>query len=170
MVRARAPRYRSGMVRSFSFVLIVLAAGCSAATTAPTPAPAPSATSPTDPVVPEDPPAKAAPYTEAEVQALFDARCMRCHDATNANIDLSAPFTKTTVGVATGGVTKATLCAKTTAYTVRIVAGDREKSLLWHKVNGTQDCGSPMPYDRGSKPLTATELERLGLYIDGLAN
>jgi hypothetical protein len=157
------------MLRSSAIVLVLLTAGCSAATTAPTPAPAPASTTPTDPVVPEDPP-KAAAYTEAEVQALFDDRCVRCHDATNANIDLSAPFTKTTIGVATGGATKQTLCAKTTAYTVRIVPGSREKSLLWHKVNGTQDCGSPMPYDKGSTPLSATELERLGAYIDGLAN
>jgi len=51
-----------------------------------------------------------------------------------------------------------------------IAPGDRAASLLWHKVKGTQDCGSPMPYDKGNKPLDANELERLGLYIDQLKN
>ena len=50
----------------------------------------------------------------------------------------------------------------------RLIVQTRRHDVLWHKVKGTQDCGSPMPYDRGNKKLDATELERLGLYIDSL--
>ena len=114
------------------------------------------------------PPEGLEPYTEAEVQALFDERCSKCHDSTNALLDLSAPFTRETVGVATNAGQTKGFCASS-EYTTRIVPGDREASLLWHKVKGTQDCGSPMPYDKGNQKLDATELERFGLWIDGLA-
>jgi len=103
------------------------------------------------------------------VQQLFDARCVRCHDARSATLDLSSPFTAATVGVRTGGTTGKTKCAGVSDFTTRIKPGDREASLLWHKVKGTQDCGEPMPSDKQGKRLDAIELERLGLYIDGLA-
>ena len=107
------------------------------------------------------------PYTEAEVQALFDERCLKCHGSTNGLLDLSAPFTRETVGVATNAGQKKGFCASS-EYVTRIVPGDRQASLLWHKVKGTHDCGSHMPYDKGNKKLDAEELERLGLWIDGL--
>jgi hypothetical protein len=116
----------------------------------------------------EPPPADLEPYTQAEVQALFDERCRKCHGPTNALLDLSRPFTRETVGIATNTGQKKGLCANS-AYVTRIVPGDREASLLWHKVKGTQDCGDRMPYEKGSKRLNATELERLGLWIDNLA-
>ncbi|MDB4935953.1 MAG: hypothetical protein JWP87_2925 [Labilithrix sp.] len=160
---------------SFRFTALALVAAlagaCSSTTTSPTSgAPAPSTTASTDPV--DDAPpgdTKLTAYTEAEVQKLFDARCVKCHDATSPNVDLSTPFTEATVNAKTGGATGKTICGRSSDYVVRIKPGDREASLLWHKVKGTQDCGSPMPYDKGNKPLDATELERLGLYIDALA-
>ncbi|MCW5833829.1 MAG: hypothetical protein KIS78_15605, partial [Labilithrix sp.] len=111
----------------------------------------------------ETPPASLEPYSEADVQALFDERCVTCHDATNALLDLSAPFTRATVGVATntGGGARG-FCASS-EHVTRIVPGDREASLVWHKVKGTHDCGSEMPFDKGNKKLDATELERFGL-------
>lgn len=161
---------------SFAFascgVLAALALGCSSATTPVTGsgAPASSSTAPTDPA--GDPPAEGTPtvtaYTQAEVQTLFDARCVKCHDARSKSLDLSAPFTEATIGVRPGSTAGKTVCGTDGRMTARIVPGDRKASLLWHKVEGTQDCGSPMPYDKGNKPLDATELERLGLYIDGL--
>ena len=102
------------------------------------------------------------------MQQLFDARCVRCHDARSTNLDLSAPFVEATVGVKKGGPEGVTKCGKHSAFGVLIVPGDRAASLLFHKVAGTQDCGDPMPYDRDGKKLDATELDRLGLYIDGL--
>ena len=160
------------MILRFSVIAgLALVLGCSSTTTSPTPAP--SSTSPTDPGdgVPAEQPPKLTAYTEGEVQALFDTKCVRCHDSRSANIDLSEPFTATTIDVRTGGTSGTTLCGKSSEFTVRIKSGDRERSLLWHKVQGTQDCGAPMPSDtnKGGKKLDATELERLGLYIDGLA-
>jgi hypothetical protein len=105
-------------------------------------------------------------YTEAEVQALFDERCVRCHSAANDLLDLTN-FVSTTVGVQTGGPRNLGRCQSSAART-RIARGDRGASLLFQKVSGTHDCGAPMPYDRGNKPLDATELEKLGLYIDAL--
>ncbi len=82
-------------------------------------------------------------------------------------LDLSAPFTKTTLGVATNPDPDAGACS-TSRYVTRIVPGDRDASLVWHKVNNTQDCGKLMPSQTGAKHLDATELERFGLWIDGL--
>ena len=156
-----------------ALALAAATAGCSSTTTSPTTgAPAPSATAPTDPGG-VDPPGEEAPavttaYTEAEVQKLFDTRCVKCHDGTSTNVDLSAPFRKSTVGVRTGGESGTTVCGRTSEIAMRIQPGDRNASLLWHKVKGTQDCGDAMPFGMGSKPLAAAELERLGLYIDAL--
>ena len=79
-------------------------------------------------------------------------------------LDLTS-FAKATIGVAVAPGRNE--CSKS-AFRVRIARGDREASLLWHKVNGTEDCGEPMPPPGKGRALTATELERLGLYIDGL--
>ena len=152
-------------------LVITAAAACTTKTVvAPPPGTDPSteAATETEPGSETDtPPTDVEPYTEAEVQALFDERCVKCHGPTNGLLDLSAPFTRETVGVATNAGQKRGFCASS-AYVRRIVPGDREASLLWHKVKGTQDCGSPMPYDKGNQKLDATELERLGLWIDGL--
>jgi len=154
--------------------LASLTSACSSASTSPTPngAPATSASPAAGPddAAPADPAPNLTAYTQAEVQALFDVRCVSCHDSTSPNVDLSDPFTKSTVGVATGGPTGKTICGRGSDIAVRIAPGDRAASLLWHKVKGTQDCGSRMPYDKGNKPLDANELERLGLYIDQLRN
>jgi hypothetical protein len=159
-------------VRFTTFALLcALAAACSSTTTAPATGspPAPS-TSPTEPGPDEASPDETAltPFTEAEVQKIFDVRCVKCHDATSPNVDLSTPFTADTVNVKTGGPSGKTICGRSSDYVLRIKPGDRQASLLWHKVAGTQDCGSPMPYDKSNKPFSATEVERLGLYIDRL--
>ena len=156
------------MVVRISLGLLVLMLGlvaCSSANTAGTPAP--PATSSSAPVADPPPADTLTAYTEKEVQALFDARCVRCHDAKSANLDLSEPFTMTTIGIKTGG-TRGTVCSRSSDFRVRIKPGDRDGSLLWHKVKGTQDCGRPMPYEQGDTKLDDTELERLGLYIDSL--
>ena len=119
--------------------------------------------------MPDESAPKLTAYTPAEVQALFDARCVKCHDSRSTTLDLSAPFAEATIGVRAGSTAGKTVCGSDSRFSMRIQPGNREASLLWHKVKGTQDCGSPMPYDKGNAPLGATELERLGLYIDGLA-
>lgn len=150
--------------------LASLIAACSSATTSPTASGTPATSTSPDETATAEPAADLTAYSQAEVQALFDSRCVKCHGARSANVDLSAPFTKNTVGVATGGPSGATVCGRGSDIAVRIKPGDRAASLLWHKVKGTQDCGSPMPYDKGNRPLDANELERLGLYIDQLTD
>lgn len=103
------------------------------------------------------------PFTESEVQDLFDTKCVRCHAKNNTLLNL-ASFSRTTIDVPTAGGRAECADSK---YRVRIAPGDREASLLWHKVNGTHDCGDTMP--PSGPRLTAEELERLGLFIDGLA-
>jgi uncharacterized lipoprotein len=173
MVRTTSSRYAVVMLRQptslLAFVAVLGAAACSSQSSSTT-APASSSTS-SAPVPSEAAPidtSQAVAFTEAEVQRLFDLRCVKCHDTGSANVDLSPPFTRDTVGVAVGGASGKTLCGRSSDVRVRIQPGDREASLLWHKVEGTQDCGSPMPFDRGNAPLDAMELARLGLYIDGL--
>jgi hypothetical protein len=170
MVRTSSPRYPVVMLLRFpsllAFVTVVASLACSsetASTTAPATSsePAPSEAAPVDT-------SQAVAFTEPEVQKLFNLRCVKCHDTGSANVDLSPPFTRDTVGVAVGGASGKTICGRSSDVRVRIQPGDREASLLWHKVKGTQDCGSPMPFDRGNAPLDAMELARLGLYIDGL--
>jgi hypothetical protein len=165
-------RSRFGAIAAIGAIAVAaLAVGCSSATTPVTGTAGAASTSPTDPAVdapPDDGSAVVAAYTQAEVQKLFDARCVKCHDAKSTSLDLRAPFTESTIGVRPGSTAGKTVCGTDGRMTARIVPGDREASLLWHKVKGTQDCGKAMPYGTDSKPLNATELERLGLYIDEL--
>ena len=104
-------------------------------------------------------------FTAEEVQDLFSITCVRCHAPNDALLDLSS-FAESTIGVPPGTGRDAE-CA-TSKYRVRIAAGDREASLLWHKVNGTQDCGDRMPPTGKGAKLDAATLERLGLFIDAL--
>ena len=158
----------SGLALAFALV------ACTTTTvTSPPSDPAPPAASEEgdeDGTAEEAPPANLEPYTQAEVQALFDARCLKCHGPTNALLDLSAPFTRATVGIETNaGASEGRGFCASSKYVTRIVPGDRGASLLWHKVKRTHDCGSEMPFDKGNKKLNPAELERLGLWIDGLA-
>jgi len=143
------------------------ASACTTTVTQPTPTPAPTTEPPAQALPADDAGGPATSgltaFTQAEVQTLFDDRCVGCHFADNV-LDLTAPFTAATVDVAPDATSK----CKTSAHRARIAPGDRERSLLWHKVKGTQDCGARMPSGRGNVPLEATELERLGLYIDSL--
>lgn len=97
-------------------------------------------------------------FTEAELQSLVTQRCGGCHDA--APMNLKASFATATIGVKSSQVPALSLIQK----------GDKSKSYLFHKVSGTQasvgGMGARMP--KGGPALSATELERLGKYIDGL--
>jgi hypothetical protein len=107
------------------------------------------------------------PYTEAEVQTLLRDRrhgCTDCHHAgSDGHMNLAEHFTRDTVGIARDAGRR---CGQS-AFSLRIAPGDRQASLLWHKVRGTHDCGGRMPAGSAA-PLDATEIERLGLYIDAL--
>lgn len=106
------------------------------------------------------PPGPAA-FTKAEVQTLVDDRCSPCHtDFASGGMSLATDFTTNTVGVASTQV----------PTMKRILKGDHTKSYLWHKVAGSHTTvggtGARMP--KNGTALTATELDRLAKYIDGL--
>lgn len=139
-------------------VAAMAAVSCSSEDTSSRSSNASGESSPTEPTSLRD----LTPYSETEVQALMSHVCTECHYAGSIHdMDLSH-FAKATIGVAprAGGA-----CGKS-SFEFRIAPGDRNRSLLWAKVKGTQDCGGKMP-GRGAA-LDDTEIERLGLYIDSL--
>ena len=156
------------MHRFFLPSALLIVAACSSSTTTTNPAPGTNTGTETpaeqDPT--EETPAGPKAFTDAEVQDLFDGKCVRCHAGATTVLDLRS-FKSTTINVpaSTSGSAE---CSESKTAT-RIVPGDRNASLLWHKVKGTQDCGNPMPPAGKGVKLTASELESLGLYIDGLS-
>ncbi|MDF2692742.1 MAG: hypothetical protein K0S65_1125 [Labilithrix sp.] len=111
-----------------------------------------------------DPPEKDAgptAFTKAEVQSLFDSRCAPCHvgNAT-AGLNLATNFTATTVDVD----------ATQVPALKRIAPGNKEQSYLFHKIRGTHASvgGSGVRMPRNATPLTNTEIDRIGAFIDGL--
>jgi hypothetical protein len=148
----------------------------SSTTTPPPPPPPPpdtgssgSSGKPPPPTYPKDaggydanvPPAPAA-FTKSEIQTLFTSRCAPCHIANaSAGMSLANDFTTSTVGVASYQVPSLK----------RIEKGDRNKSYLFHKLRGTHltvgGSGVRMPKS-GPPYLSEVEIERIGLYIDGL--
>jgi hypothetical protein len=100
-------------------------------------------------------------FTKAELQALVDDRCSPCHiDFESGGMSLANDFTTNTVGVASTELPSMK----------RIAKGDHDQSYLWHKVNGSHlgvgGSGARMP--KGGAALTATEIDRLAKFIDGL--
>lgn len=149
----------------------VFLAACSSTSTTTSPSPAPSNTGSSGgetngPRPDEETTEAPVAFTEAQVQDLFDTKCVRCHAGATTVLDLRN-FKSTTIGVP-AATSKSGECSDSATPT-RIVPGDRNGSLLWHKVSGTQDCGDPMPPPLKGTKLTANELESLGLYIDTLS-
>ena len=113
-----------------------------------------------DSAAPED--AGPKPFTKAEIQSLFNARCAPCHvGSTSAGLSLANDFTTTTVGV-----------ASTQAPGMkRIAAGDRDASYLLHKLRGTHTTvggsGERMPRN-GPPYLSDSDIDRIGAFIDAL--
>ncbi len=104
-------------------------------------------------------PACAGPMPEGEIQQLFNGRCAGCHvgGASLGGLSLDVPFAARTVGVpANVGVLN------------RIEPGDRMRSFLWHKINGSQaNVGGGARMPRGGM-LNEIQIERIGRYIDAL--
>jgi hypothetical protein len=151
----------------FLFASAALLLACSSTTTTSSPSPA---TESETPAPGEETPAEESTeppvaFTDAELQAVFDTKCVRCHAGATTPMDLRS-FKSTTIDVP-ASTSRTAECSDSKTPT-RIVPGDRNASLLWHKVTGTQDCGDPMPPPSRGTKLSAIELERLGLYIDGL--
>lgn len=102
-----------------------------------------------------------AAYTKAELQTIFDDRCAPCHiDIASGTMSLANDFTTNTVGVDSTELPSMK----------RIAKGDHANSYLFHKVNGTHTTvgGSGARMPKNGTPFTATELDRLAKFIDGL--
>lgn len=156
------------MHRSLLTSALLLAVACSSSTTTtsnPTPRTETGTETPAEETETEQP-GGAVAFTDAEVQDLFNGKCVRCHAGATTVLDLRS-FKSTTIDVPASTSANGE-CSESKTPT-RIVPGDRNASLLWNKVKGTQDCGDPMPPAGKGVKLTASELERLGLYIDGLS-
>jgi len=101
------------------------------------------------------------PFTQAEIQALFDRDCQGCHvgGASLGGLVLDAPFTANTVNVPSSRVR---------INLDRIEPGDRNRSFLWLKLAGQQGAlgGNDMP--QGGAPYDAVTLERIALWIERL--
>ncbi len=99
-------------------------------------------------------------YSHDEVQQLFNTYCVGCHvgGASLGGLPLDPPFELYTINH-----------ASVRGEMDRIEPGSRERSFLFRKVEGTHDNvggGDRMPKD--AAPLNRLQLERLGLYIEGL--
>ncbi len=92
-----------------------------------------------------------------DVQPIFDANCTVCHSTAlsqyNAYLDLSENNSYTDlVGVISNGYDPV----------IRVVTGDYENSVLWGKINESDDFGATMPL---GGELSATEIEIIKIWI-----
>jgi hypothetical protein len=90
-----------------------------------------------------------------DIRAIWNSKCMPCHDATQADgqLDLTAA-----VNVALVNVAMVHSCTNTT----RVIANQPNSSGLMDKLRGTS-CGTRMP--EGSNPLSAGELVMIESWI-----
>ena len=107
------------------------------------------------------PPPNVRPFTTQELQDRFDEDCLACHGPPQAEVqlDLSAPFSEAVINVQAAQVDM-----------FHIEPGSREKSWIYQKIRYRQidfmGDGEGMPPDH---IWTAHDAERLGLWIDALA-
>lgn len=102
-------------------------------------------------------PVDAGPATYAQVQAVFNRECTRCHGNSGAlNLSASVSYANLVNVRAAGGS-----CG--TSGMMRVVPRDVNNSLLYRKVAATQPCGSSMP--RGGPSLPATDIDLIRRWI-----
>ncbi len=93
-------------------------------------------------------------YFNTEVVPIFTQHCLNCHP-TNGGLDLGAAAAYTDlVNVVSMGY----------APDVRIVPGDPDASVLWHKVSGSPSFGLTMPPSGAT--LNAAELQTIRDWIE----
>jgi hypothetical protein len=110
------------------------------------------------------------PPTDAGVDPTFtnvyaiviSGTCNGCHGAVmpsgKLNMSTKAAAYASLVGVKAAG-SGCGLSGET-----RVVANDHTTSLLWNKVNGTQDCGARMPFGGGA--LSQEKIDLVASWID----
>jgi len=110
--------------------------------------------------------AAGAPGTMAEVQAIFDDRCVLCHDSKKSGIP-AYPQLSLTVGNARAALVNQQgleVCGGTL-----VVPGDPDQSYLVHKLNDATPCeGAHMPraYEIGTAPpLTVEQMTTIRSWI-----
>jgi hypothetical protein len=115
------------------------------------------------------------PATFTEVYAIITAHCGDCHKGDDSGIKYGGLDMSTMslaymnlVGVKAAGTeppgSAAGYVACGTAMEIRVVPGSSATSLLYNKVNGTQDCGVRMP--KGDPALSAANIGTIKDWID----
>ncbi len=112
---------------------------------------------------------------------IIGQRCIDCHHPGGSGVavgklDMSTPAAAfaNLVGVhaqGTGAGTSGITCASVTPALVRVVPGDANSSLVFHKVQGKlagtlAPCGSPMPLPAAAEALTQAEVDLISAWID----
>ncbi len=95
---------------------------------------------------------------ENDIQPIFDANCIVCHSTAlsqyNGYLDLSENISYTSlIEIVSAGYDPA----------IRVIAGDYENSVLWGKINESDDFGATMPL---GEELSATATETIRVWID----
>jgi len=107
----------------------------------------------------------AVPYSA--VQAIFDAHCTNCHDATKSGLPTNpeVPLTSDVSYATLVGVPAMETCGG-----VRVVAGSAASSYLYHKVADTTPCDGmrmPRPFEVGLLvPLSAADIATIQNWIN----
>jgi hypothetical protein len=109
--------------------------------------------------------AGAVPYSA--VQAIFDAHCTTCHDATKTGLPANPtlPLTADVSYATLVGIPAMETCGGT-----RVVPGDSADSYLYHKVADVTPCSGsrmPRPFEVGPiLPLSAADIATIKDWID----
>ncbi len=115
------------------------------------------------------------PATFKEVYAIITAHCGDCHKGTDSGIKYGGLNMSTMslaymnlVGVKAAGTeppgSAAGYVACGTTMEIRVVPGSSATSLLYNKVNGTQDCGVRMP--KGDPALSVANIATIKEWTD----
>lgn len=104
--------------------------------------------------------------TLAAVQAIFDDRCVNCHDASKGGLP-TYPMLPLTAGASRAALVN--VAADETCGGVRVVPGNPDASYLVKKVEQTMPCDGqhmPRPFEVGTAPpLTADQLATIRAWI-----
>ncbi|MBZ0204964.1 MAG: hypothetical protein K8H89_01475 [Flavobacteriales bacterium] len=93
-------------------------------------------------------------HFSTEVVPIFTAHCWNCHP-TMADLDLGVPYAYANL---------VNVTSSNHAPAIRVVPGDLDASVLWHKVSGSDTYGLNMP--PSGTPLSFQELQTIHDWIE----